>query len=354
MRKNTKKGAYAKAGVDIDQAEKAVGLIRQHVRATYNQHVLSKIGAFGGLLDASMIKSLKNPVLVQSIDGVGTKMIVAEMMNKYTVGQDIVNHCINDILVLGAQPITFLNYVGAAKLKPEVMEEIVKNMAIACKEIGIPIISGETAEMPGVYCEGRHDVVGCITGIVGRCKIIDGSKIADGDILIGLPSNGLHTNGYSLARKVFFKTAGFEASTKIDQLGCIAIGEELLKVHKCYFEEVFPLLRISTIEIHGIAHITGGGLIDNIARLLPKELCAEISEKWEIPPVFQLIQKIEKIPDKEMRRVFNLGIGMVLIAPAKYSSRIKRVLSEKRMPGITIGKIRKTRSKKEKRVFFKY
>jgi len=332
MGKNTKKSAYAKAGVDIDQAEKAVDLMKKHVRSTYNQYVLSKIGAFGGLLDASMIKHLNNPVLVQSIDGVGTKMMVAEMMNKYTIGQDIVNHCINDILVLGAQPITFLNYVGAARLKPKTMEEIVKNMAIACEEVGIPIISGETAEMPGVYCEGRHDVVGCITGIVGRCKIIDGSKIADGDILIGLPSNGLHTNGYSLARKAFFKTGGFKVNTTVSQLGYITAGAELLKVHKCYFEEVFPLLGISTIEIHGIAHITGGGL----------------------PPVFKLIQKIEKVSDIEMCRVFNLGIGMVLIAPAQYVSRIKGILSEKNMPGITIGKIKKTRSKKEKRVFFSH
>ncbi len=354
MGKNTKKSAYAKAGVDIDQAEKAVDLMKKHVRSTYNQYVLSKIGAFGGLLDASMIKHLNNPVLVQSIDGVGTKMMVAEMMNKYTIGQDIVNHCINDILVLGAQPITFLNYVGAARLKPKTMEEIVKNMAIACEEVGIPIISGETAEMPGVYCEGRHDVVGCITGIVGRCKIIDGSKIADGDILIGLPSNGLHTNGYSLARKAFFKTGGFKVNTTVSQLGYITAGAELLKVHKCYFEEVFPLLGISTIEIHGIAHITGGGLIDNIARLLPKGLCAKININWEIPPVFKLIQKIEKVSDIEMCRVFNLGIGMVLIAPAQYVSRIKGILSEKNMPGITIGKIKKTRSKKEKRVFFSH
>ncbi len=352
MGKNTKKSAYAKAGVDIDQAEKAVNLMKKHVRSTYNQYVLSKIGAFGGLLDASMIKSLKNPVLVQSIDGVGTKMMVAEMMNEYTIGQDIVNHCVNDILVLGAEPITFLNYVGAAKLKPKAMEEIVKNMAIACKKVGIPIISGETAEMPGVYCEGRHDVVGCITGIVGRCKIIDGSKIAEGDILIGLPSNGLHTNGYSLARKAFFESIPpCIVNTYHRTLGT-TVGEELLRIHKCYFKAVYPILEISAIEIHGIAHITGGGLIDNIARLLPEKLCAKININWEIPPVFKLIQEIEEVSDQEMRRVFNLGIGMVLIAPAKYSSRIKRVLSEKCMPGLTIGEIRKTCSKKEKRVFF--
>lgn len=352
-KKEGTKSAYEKAGVSIDTAEEAVDLIKRHVCSTYNRYVLSEIGAFGGLLDASMIKSLKNPVLVQSIDGVGTKLMVAEMMNEYTIGQDIVNHCINDILVLGAQPITFLNYIGADKLKPKVMEKIVENMAIACKEAGIPLISGETAEMPGVYCEGRHDVVGCITGIVGRCKIIDGSKIADGDVLIRLPSNGLHTNGYSLARKAFFETAGFGVDTYVNQLER-TVGAELLRIHKCYFKAVYPLLETSTIEIHGIAHITGGGLTDNIARLLPKNLCADISEKWRIPSVFTHIQAIENVSDQEMRRVFNLGIGMVLIAPFKNFHLIKKVLQSYDQECELIGTIRKTRSKKEKRVFFKY
>lgn len=346
------KSAYAKSGVDIGQAEKAVSLIKQHVQLTYNRYVLSEIGAFGGLLDASIIKSLQNPVLVQSIDGVGTKMMVAEAMNQWTIGQDIVNHCVNDILVLGAKPLTFLNYVGTAKLKPEIMEKIVKNMAIACREVGIPIISGETAEMPGVYQKGRYDVVGCITGEVEKNKIIDGSKIAEGDVLIGLHSNGLHTNGYSLARKAFL--VSFKVNTYLENLGC-TIGEELLKIHKCYFNQVYPLLGISTIEIHGIAHITGGGLIDNIARLLPKGLYAEINYQWKIPPIFKYIQKIEKVSNEEMRRVFNLGIGMVLIVPFKHVKKTRGVLRQCGNPtNIIIGKIRKTRSKKKKRVFFTY
>jgi len=353
MAKNTK-SAYARAGVDIDQAEEAVRRIKKHVQSTYNKHVLSEIGAFGGLLDASMIKSMQNPVLVQSIDGVGTKMMIAEMMDRWTIGQCIVNHCINDTFILGAQPITFLNYVGAAKLKPKITEEIVENMAIACKKVGIPIISGETAEMPSVYCKGRHDVVGSITGIVDRSKILDGSEISEEDVLIGLLSNGLHTNGYSLARKAFFETAGFDIHTYIAELGH-TIGEELLKIHKCYFKEVFPLLGELGIEIHGIAHITGGGLIDNIARLMPEKLCAEISEKWEIPHVFQLIQEIEKVSDKEMRRVFNYGIGMVLIVPSNDVGIVRGTLTTCGEPdNIIIGTIKKTRSKKEKRVFFTY
>ncbi len=315
MAKNTKKGAYAEAGVNIDEAEKAVGLMKKHVESTYDKNVLSKIGAFGGLFDVSDFDFFKHPVLVQSIDGVGTKIMVAEMMDKWTIGQDIVNHCVNDILVLGAKPLTFLNYVGAAKIKPEIMEKIVEQMAIACKKIGIPILGGETAEMPSVYCEGQHDVVGCITGVVEGSEIIKGREIAEGDVLIGLLSNGLQTNGYSLARKAFFETRALDAHTHVAEFGC-TVGEELLKVHKCYFKTVYPLLDALAIEIHGIAHITGGGLIDNIARLLPEKLCAEISEKWEIPPVFQLIQEIEKVSDKEMRRVFNLGVGMVLIVPS--------------------------------------
>jgi len=352
MAKNTK-SAYARAGVDIDQAEEAVRRIKKHVQSTYNEHVLSEIGAFGGLFDASMIKSMENPVIVQSIDGVGTKMIVAEMMNRFTVGRCIVYHCVNDILVSGAQPITFLNYVGAAKLEPEVTEKIVENMAIACKEVGIPIISGETAEMPKVYCKRRHDVVGCITGIADRHRILDGSEIAEEDVLIGLPSNGLHTNGYSLARRAFFETKRLNIHAHVPELGC-TVGEELLKIHKCYLKGVFPLLNELAIEIHGIAHITGGGLIDNIARLLPRGLCAEISKKWKIPPVFRLIQKTENVSNEEMRRVFNIGIGMVLIVPSSDVEFVRGTLTTCGEPSTIIGTIKKTRSEEGKRVFFTY
>ncbi len=354
MAKKKTGGAYAEAGVNIAAASEAVNLMKEHVKSTYNKHVLSEIGAFGGMIDASVIKSMRNPVLVQSTDGAGTKMIVAEMMDQWTIGQDIVNHCVNDILTLGAKPLTFLDYVGTATLNPKIMEKIVENMAIACKEVGIPLLSGEIAEMPGVYQEGRHDVVGCITGVVERCKIIYGKKIAEGDVLIGLSSSGLHTNGYSLPRKVFFERLELDANTHMPKLGC-TIGEELLKVHKCYFGAVYPLLGISTIEIHGIAHITGGGLIDNISRLLPEGLSAEISYQWRIPTVFQIIQKEAGVSDEEMRQVFNLGIGMVLIAPFKHFATIRDALAEYGEPKcILLGEIKKTRSKKEKRVFFAY
>jgi len=342
--------AYSKAGVDIDAATKAVDLMKSHIRSTYNEQVVRDIGLFGGLTDVSFLKGYQNPVLVQSIDGVGTKMMIAEMMGKYTTGQCIVNHCVNDILAQGAIPITFLDYVAAAKLQPEVMEQIVAEMAIACKAIGLPIISGETAEMPSVYQEGRHDVVGCVTGVVEKDAIIDGSKIEEGDMLIGLPSNGLHTNGYSLARKAFFETAGHAIDTLVTELGC-TVGEELLKVHKNYFKAVTSLLR-SDIEVHGIAHITGGGFFDNIGRLLKDELCAEIFYQWEILPVFRLIQELENVSDEEMRRVFNLGIGMVLIVPFKQVKATRGALAKCGEPAnLLIGEIKGARQNKEKVAF---
>jgi len=315
--------AYKKAGVDIDAATEAVERIKAHVRSTFTKETISDIGLFSGLTSLQRIKKYKAPVLVQSIDGVGTKLMIAEAVGRFdTVGQCLVNHCVNDILAQGAEPLTFLNYVASLKLKPEVNEEIVKGMAIACREVGCAMVGGETAEMPGVYRKGRHDLVGCITGIVERDRVIDGSKIEEGDVLIGLPSNGLHTNGYSLARKAL-KTAGLKVNEYVEELGC-TVGEELLKIHKCYFSQVYPL--IQQFDIHGIAHITGGGLIDNIARLLPDGLFARISYKWPVPPVFQMIQEIEKVSWSEMQRVFNLGIGLVLIVPFEQVKLIRVAL----------------------------
>lgn len=344
------KSAYAKAGIDIDAATKAVDLMKSHIRSTYNEQVLTDVGLFSGLFDVSSLKDYKNPVLVSSIDGVGTKMMIAEMMEKYTVGQCLVNHCVNDIFSQGAVPIVFSNYLASDKLRPETMEQIVAEIAIACKAIGLPIIAGETAEMPGVYQEGRHDIVGSITGVVEKDAIIDGSKIEKGDMLIGLPSSGLHTNGYSLARKAFFETAGRGVETHIPEFGC-TVGEELLKVHKNYFPIVAPILQ-SEIEIHGIAHITGGGFFDNIGRLLRRNLYAEISFQWEIPPVFRIIQELENVSDTEMRRVFNLGIGMVLIVPFKDVEVTRGALAMRNEPeNIIIGEIKSARSKKKKVVF---
>lgn len=318
---------YTEAGVNIDAAGKAVELMKKHIRSTHTKHTVMDIGLFGGLTDVSFLKEYRHPILVQSIDGVGTKLIVAEMMKKFdTIGQDIVDHCVNDILCQGAFPITFLDYVASDRLKPEEMEQIVKGMAVACREIRLSIVGGETAEMLDVYQKGRHDVVGCVTGVAEKEAVIDGSKIKPGDMLIGLPSNGLHTNGFSLARRAFFETAGgYQVDTYLEELGC-TVGEELLKTHKCYFKAVVSLLQSPDIDVHGIAHITGGGFFDNIGRLLPNGLCAEIIYEWEIPPVFQLIQKIESVSVQEMRRVFNLGIGMVLVVPFEQTKMARQIL----------------------------
>lgn len=349
---SSKKGgdAYARAGVDIDAATKAVDLMKSHIRSTHNEHVLTDVGLFGGLLDASFLKDYENPVLVFSIDGVGTKMMIAEMMGKYTPGQCLVNHCVNDILCQGAIPIAFSDYVASVKLRPETLEQIVAQIAIACNAIGLPIIAGETAEMPGVYHEGRHDLVGSVIGVIERNAIIDGTRIEDGDVIIGLPSNGLHTNGYSLARKAFLETAGHNVNAFIPEFNS-SVGDELLRVHKNYFQAVAPLLQ-SDIEVHGIAHITGGGFFDNIGRLLKDGLCAEIQYQWEIPPVFRLIQELENVSDTEMRRVFNLGVGMVLIVPFKDVKATRIALRQGGEPhNIVIGGIKTTRSKKRKVVF---
>lgn len=318
---------YKKAGVDIEAAKVAVNQIKPYVKSTFTKDTLSDIGLFAGLTSLKdVIETYKEPVLVQSIDGVGTKMIVAEMMEKYdTIGKCLVNHCVNDILCQGAKPLTFLNYIASTKLKPKVIQKIVDGMADACREVGCAIVGGEMAEMPGIYQKGHYDLVGCITGIVEKEKIIDGKKIKKGDILLGLPSNGLHTNGYSLARKAFFKTASLKVDNYLEELGC-TIGEELLKVHKCYFRQVYPLLEYFNIK--GIVHITGGGLIDNIVRLLPDDFSAVINQSWPIPAVFKIIQRTEKVSNEEMRRVFNLGIGMILIVPTKQVKAIRGAIKE--------------------------
>lgn len=347
------KSAYTESGVDIDAADEAVALMKEHVESTYTPDVLSNVGAFGGLIDASPLKKYKNPVLVPSIDGAGTKPKIAEKMNLWTIGQDIVNHCVNDILTLGAIPFFFLDYVAAAKLKPEIMGEIVENMAISCRQVGIPLISGETAEMPGVYQKGQHEIVGSIVGVVEKYKIINGSKITSGDVLIGLRSNGLHTNGYSLAIKAFFETLKWNVKSPFEKVQGVTttIGTELLKVHLCYLNPVSRVLDL----VHGIAHITGGGLIENIGRLLPAGLCAEISQKWKIPRVFEAIQNIENVSDEEMRRVFNLGIGMVLIVPLDNVDAARHLL----MCGgesdhIMIGTIKKADPQRKEKVIFTF
>lgn len=312
--KQVKVKAYARAGVDVDLGNVVKSGIQSLVRSTHGPQVLGKIGGFGGLFRADFGK-MKDPVLVASVDGVGTKLKVAFMVNKHdTVGQDLVNHCINDIAVVGAQPLFFLDYVAAASLEPPVFRQLLTGFAKACRAGSCALIGGETAQMPGMYQQGEYDVAGTIVGVVDRAKMLDGSKVRVGDVLIGLPSAGLHTNGYSLARKVLFETMGLKVSSRLPELK-LPIGEELLRVHKNYQ----PLMAsLPDGLLHAAAHITGGGLIDNLPRVLPKGTQANIRrDSWKVPALFQIIEAGGKVDPLEMYQVFNMGIGMVLIVDKK-------------------------------------
>ncbi len=310
---------YTKSGVNIKKGEEVVKRIKGHVASTHNSSVLKNIGSFGGLFElTNIIKKYKNPVLVQSIDGVGTKLSIAKMMNKYdTVGEDIVNHSCNDILAMGARPITFLDYVANETLVPSQMEAMMRGMAKACRGAEVAIIGGETAEMPGTYMKGEHDIAGCITGIVEKSKIITGEKIKAGDLILGFPSSGLHTNGYSLARKLLIGK-----NKKLNE----NIGKTLLKVHLNYSKPVLLLLD-NNIDVKGIAHITGGGFIENIPRVLPKNLDAEIIKgSWPMLPIFPYMQKIGKVSEREMYTAFNMGIGLIVVVPQKEKHRVEKIL----------------------------
>jgi phosphoribosylformylglycinamidine cyclo-ligase len=320
---------YTQAGVNIEAGNEVVRRIKESVTSTHTDAVLTNIGHFGGLYDLGEItKNYKHPILVQSIDGVGTKLLVAKMANKYdSVGEDIVGHSCGDILAMGARPITFLDYVANETLIPEEMEQMVSGMAKACKEAGVSIVGGETAEMPSVYIKGEHDIAGCITGIVEKEKIITGEKITEDDIIFGLASSGLHTNGFSLARKLIFEKAGYKIDEKIPELN-MTVGEALLKVHTNYTNPVLEILN-SDIEIKGIAHITGGGFIENIPRILPKNLDAEIKKgSWPILPIFPFIQKIGNVSEQEMYTAFNMGIGMILVTPISEQIKIEEVFQK--------------------------
>lgn len=335
---------YQRSGVNIKKGNEVVKKIKNHVASTHTKAVLQNIGSFGGLYDLTeIIKNYKNPVLVQSIDGVGTKLSVAKMMKKYdTVGQDIVNHSCNDILAMGARPITFLDYVANETLVPKEMEAIVKGMAKACKEAGVALIGGETAEMPGIYTKGEHDIAGCITGIVEKDKIITGERIKEGDMILGFPSSGLHTNGFSLARKLLFEKTKQKINTKETFLG-ESVGEALLKVHVNYCKPIFKLLD-NGIDIRGIAHITGGGFIENIPRVLPENLDAEIQKgSWPMLPIFPYMQKIGKVSQNEMYQVFNMSIGLVVIVKEKEVEKIEEILKDQNT--FWIGKIIKGKGK---------
>jgi len=329
--------AYSKAGVDIDAQDRALDRVKEHVRSTYTSGVLSELGSFGGLFRPDF-GAASEPVLVSSADGVGTKLRVAAMAGDYsTVGRDLVNHCINDILVQGARPLFFLDYVGAGRLEPATMEEIVEGIAGACRENGCALLGGETAEMPGFYSEGDYEVVGFILGWVDKPKLIDGSAIRDGDLLIGLPSSGLHTNGYSLARHVFFEKLGLSVGDPMPGAeDRRSVGEVLLAPHLSYLPVLGDLLEHEAL--HGLAHITGGGLTDNLPRILPDGFHAEIRMgSWDIPELFRLLQEHGEVDTSEMFRVFNMGIGMVLVIDAASSGEIFKALNEHGQRALPIG-----------------
>jgi len=304
---------YASSGVDIAEGERAVSLMKESVRKTFSSCVLSDLGHFGGLFRPDF-SSYDDPVLVASTDGVGTKLKVAAMTGNYsTVGEDLVNHCVNDILVQGAMPLFFMDYIACGSLRAETVASIVTGLARGCSENGCSLLGGETAEMPGFYSPGDYDVAGTIVGVVDRASVIDGSGIRPGDLIIGLPSSGLHTNGYSLARKVLFEVAGLSPDDVHPFTGDMNVGRWLLKVHRSYLNAVKPLL--GSGHLHGIAHITGGGIPGNLSRILPEGCGAEIRESWHVPPIFRLIQELGGIGSREMRRAFNMGAGMLLICP---------------------------------------
>jgi phosphoribosylformylglycinamidine cyclo-ligase len=336
--KTIKTVTYADAGVDIDEGNKAVQRIKKMVKRTYGKNVLSELGKFGGFY-APDWKEFEEPVLVSSVDGVGTKLKIAfETGIHNSVGRCLVNHCINDILCCGAKPLFFLDYLAFGKLEVDVFEGVVSGLAGACEDAGCALIGGETAEMPGCYKEGEYDISGAIVGITGKDKVLDGKKIEAGDVLIGLPSTGLHTNGYSLARKVFFEIAGLKADSKLPELDR-TVGEELLRVHKCYYNEVYPLIQKDFIN--GLAHITGGGLTGNISRLLSNKLLLDINwESWKRLPVFDVIHNLGNVAEEEMRQAFNLGIGMVIIAKDEFSGEIIDSLKNDGIEALKIGSIK--------------
>ncbi|MFA5133244.1 MAG: phosphoribosylformylglycinamidine cyclo-ligase [Patescibacteria group bacterium] len=326
--------SYKNSGVDIDAGNESVNRIKELARSTFSSGVLTGLGTFGAMFDPGQIlREYKEPVLVQSMDGVGTKLKIAAMMDKFdTVGIDIVNHSCNDILAQGAKPLTFLDYIATGKLSPQKVQEIVGGMAFACKNSGLSLIGGETAEMPGVYKENEYDIAGCILGVAEKSELINGKNILPGDIVLGLASSGLHTNGYSLARKLFFEVGGYNVNSKIFDLEK-SLGEELLVPHKNYSNEVLPLVREGRIK--GIAHITGGGFFENIPRILPEGTAAEIIKNaWEPLKIFKIMQKLGGVPEEDMFRTFNMGIGMALVVAPENFDYVKEKTN-----GILIGKI---------------
>jgi phosphoribosylformylglycinamidine cyclo-ligase len=338
-----KQKAYARAGVDIDLGNKVKATLPLLLASTHRREVLGKVGGFGGLF-ALDVKKYREPVLVSSVDGVGTKLKLAFALDKHdTIGADLVNHCVNDIAVLGAEPLFFLDYLGTGKLEPHIFTDIVKGFARACAENNCALIGGETAQMPGFYQKGEYDVSGTIVGVVERSKMLNGQKtVRAGDVVIGIASSGLHTNGYSLGRKIFFEQLGYKPSSKVPGLKK-SIGEELLKEHISYGPLVQKLLKKFNGKsdlVRAFAHITGGGFVDNIPRVLPKSLDVVIKKgSWDMLPIFQIIEQKSGVPDEELYQVFNMGIGMVSIVSAEKANDVLKCINAQKHKAWMIGEV---------------
>jgi phosphoribosylformylglycinamidine cyclo-ligase len=340
---------YADAGVSIDEGDRAVGYIKGLARDTFTKGVLTDIGSFGA---GFRLKGWKSPVLVSSADGVGTKLKVAMQSGRHdTIGEDLVNHCVNDIIVQGASPLFFLDYFAVGRLDAKVAADVISGIARGCKANGCALIGGETAEMPGLYAPGDYDLAGFIVGAVERKNLLTGESIRPGDVLLGLPSSGLHTNGYSLARKLLFEIGKFRVDSDIPELGATA-ADELLKVHRSYLKPLKALIRAGLLR--GAAHITGGGITENTPRVLPQRLAAEVHlGTWPVPAIFELLKSIGNMPEDDYRRTFNIGIGMIVVVPAKHAAKAERVLRTASETPYRIGEVVKMRRGTHDRVIYR-
>lgn len=329
---------YKDAGVNIDAANQATARIKKLARSTFNENVMSEIGSFGGMFNG-LFNDVREPVLVSSCDGVGTKLKAAFATGIHnTIGHDLVAHCVNDILVQGARPLFFMDYIATGVLDPLVIEKVIEGVVAGCRDAECALLGGETAEMPEMYKDGEYDIAGFIVGVVDRKRVINGSRITAGDVVVGLSSVGLHTNGYSLARKLLLDVAGYQIDQHVPELGC-TVGQELLKPHISYLPALQRLIEHEGV-IKGLAHITGGGLVENIPRILPRNVDVAIKEgSWPVLPVYDLLQKIGNVPREDMLRTFNLGIGMVVIVNSQFLQFVKDQFNVARQPHYVIGEV---------------
>jgi len=334
---SSKTVTYADAGVNIERGNRTKNRIKYLAHKTFTKGVLSEIGGFGALFSIDKQKYV-DPVLVSSVDGVGTKLKIAFGMNVHTtVGADLVNHCVNDIAVQGAAPLFFMDYLATGKLEPEIAEQVVEGLSTACKQNGCALIGGETAEMPGFYADGEYDLAGFIVGVVERERMITGKNVEPGDVILGLPSNGLHTNGYSLARKLLFEVARYTADSYINELKG-KVGNELLRTHRSYWSVIKKLVAADCVS--AMAHITGGGITENLPRVLPRTVSAVIETgSWPVLPIFEHLQQLGNVPQEEMFRTFNMGLGMLLVIPAKKFKKAQTVLDRAGEKAYTVGRI---------------